>query len=1199
MTERQAGVGRRRVIGFALMATCVLLATPTGASAVGRAQRAHGGVNAPAKPYFDSRVRARRAATGPVGSRSERSARSRMESRLGSQAVVQVDALTGTSRAVQKLNGTLTGPASGDRSAVALDWIRSNRTALGLTAADIGTLDLADRTTTASSGITHLRYRQSYRGIPTFDNGVRVNLDRDGRIINVTGSPVSDVSVPSIAPALDAAAAMKALQRNVGVTRAIDVTAGPSGARAVTHFSRGDFARLVLFDGADGLRLAWHLTYKATSLAYYDAVVDATTGAVLFRQNLTKFDADQTVFKDYPGAEEAPGLKGTNNAPLPINFEDQGWLTNATTLSGPNAHVWSDFTDNDAVDPGEEITRANGNANFTDTFNEFGPPTGWFNACDFTRSFEPDWPDPLATKARCSWNPNSPNSWTMNRQQNGVQAFYFANVFHDHLANDFIDFKADDHNFEGDDPVLVNTDDGADTTPAHGPDDAHLNNANMSTPPDHASPTMQMYLFQYDHLTDDNDPTNDGFFTFRNINGGDDAGTVWHEYTHGLSGRLVVHDDGTGAVSSPHAGAMGEAWSDWYALDLLHRSQLEFDTADPGDVDVGMYTDAVFASTRFEPIDCQPGVDDPHCPGGIDTGPGGYTFGDFGHVAGTPEVHSDGEIWMQTLWDLRRALVQDLGEDDGSNLAEQIVTEGMRLSPPEPSFLDERNAILAAVNTIAPTRRNQVWTVFANRGMGFFAGAADSSDTSPIEDFNTPPVSNARGTVAGTVTSADTGLPLGSVKVGFGGLTTNPAFPDFVAPTTSAANGRYSLTAPAGTYGGLVYDRPGWDRVTARSLKVTAGATKTSNVALRRDWSSARGGGAVTLTSDDTGAPFGCGVDNIIDQAQGVGWSAFNPTSGDDENPHAGPPTATIKLPQTIDITAFGMDPSNTCGDDISAQTKDFQVFTSPDGVHFALAKQGSFTAANNARLNIVAPTANSRGVRYIRLRLLSPLSAQGDDSGVDFIDFSEFEVFGGPRNVLPSGTLAASPTSVRPGQVVTFRAAFHDPDSRITGYTWDFDGNGTVDRTTTAASTTFAYTRAGMFTAAVGAKDFRGGSGVARRTIAVTSVTSLHKPRLPKSGRKGRLSFRAVCDLQCRVTAKLKVSKSVRKKLHLKSRTVGKLTRTFGPGTKRLTIKLSSKTKRAMRRRHVRTIKATLSVTILYSDGRRTSAHRSVKIKR
>ena len=34
---------------------------------------------------------------------------------------------------------------------------------------------------------------------------------------------------------------------------------------------------------------------------------------------------------------------------------------------------------------------------------------------------------------------------------------------------------------------------------------------------------------------------------------------------------------------------------------------------------------------------------------------GGFTYDDFGKIVGGPEVHADGEIWAQTLWDLRRA----------------------------------------------------------------------------------------------------------------------------------------------------------------------------------------------------------------------------------------------------------------------------------------------------------------------------------------------------------------------------------------------------------------------------------------------------------------------------------------------------------------------------------------------------------------
>ncbi|HET8759309.1 MAG TPA: M36 family metallopeptidase [Solirubrobacteraceae bacterium] len=1182
---------------------CAAAALPAGASAVGRQARAgHAGQDA-AKPYHDSRVGARRAATraGSIGSARERSARTRLRRSLGAQAVVQVDALTGTARSVQRLDGTLTGPASGDRAAIAMRWVESNRAALGLGAADLDTLRLSDRSVDEGSGFTYLRYRQFFQGIPTFDGGLRVNLDRGGRILNVTGAPVPDLSVPSVDPALSGTAALRALQANVGVRRAIAVRSGPTGARQVTRFARGDFARLVLFDGPDGVRLAWHVLYRATSLALYDAVVDATTGKILFRQNLTKFDdAEQDVFPNYPGAERDPnGDKALANVKRTVSFEPD-WLGDTTlNLEGPNAHVYTDRDDsndptNDNADP-EEITRLDGDADFNDTFTPFQDATS--NACDLTDPTDPDpdWPAPLGETADCAWDPADPATRDDNREQAGVQAFYFVNEFHDHLESTPIGFDENGGNFEGDDPVEVNAGDGMDTNDGGEiPDANHVNNANMSTPPDGQSPLMQMYLFRYDPAR---------FFRFRNIDGDDDAGTVWHEYTHGLSNRLITHDDGSGATASPHTGAMGEAWSDWYALDLLHRRGLEIDTATIGDVDIGIYTDATFTATRFEPVDCTPADEDaPRCPGGADTGAGGYTFGDFGLVAGAPEVHSDGEIWTQTLWDLRRALIAEHGDDPGADKAEQLVTQGMRLSPPEPSFLDMRNAILAAEAGLPNSNadRDLIWQVFADRGMGFFAGVADSSDTSPEEDFNLPPDPAApKGNVAGTVTSADTGLPLAAVSVGFGGLTTDPSFPDYVAPATTGANGAYTLQAPAGTYGGLVFDRPGWDRVTARSLQVPANGTRSLNAALRRDWASARGGADVIATSDDTGLGFGCGVDQLIDQNQGVGWSAFNPDSDDPENPGAGPPTAVIELPARIDISAFGMDPGSTCGDDLTATTKDYRVETSADGVNFTIAKAGAFTLADARRLNLVAPTANATGVKFIRLTLLSPQRAQAGDSGADFIDFSEFEVFGGPRNVLPSGSLTASATRVNPGETVRFTAAFTDPDSKITGYRWDFDGNGTIEQTTAAPTASFVYPRSGDFTARVSATDFRGGAGSATEAIRVTSAPIAARP--PKRGTHGRLRLRVSCELSCTATAKLTLSKKLAKKLGLKrKRIVGSLERALPAGSsKRLTIKLTKKAKRALKRHHRKSVKVTATVTVRYADGRHDRAKRKVTIRR
>jgi extracellular elastinolytic metalloproteinase len=58
-----------------------------------------------------------------------------------------------------------------------------------------------------------------------------------------------------------------------------------------------------------------------------------------------------------------------------------------------------------------------------------------------------------------------------------------------------------------------------------------------------------------------------------------------------------------------------------------------------------------------------------------------------------------------------------------------------------------------------------------------------------------------------------------------------------------------------------------------------------------------------------------------------------------------------------VNITEFAIDPGETCGDDPTAATKDFRVETSTDGTTFVVAASGTFGAADNHRLNPVAPT--------------------------------------------------------------------------------------------------------------------------------------------------------------------------------------------------------------------------------------------------
>ena len=125
-----------------------------------------------------------------------------------------------------------------------------------------------------------------------------------------------------------------------------------------------------------------------------------------------------------------------------------------------------------------------------------------------------------------------------------------------------------------------------------------------------------------------------------------------------------------------------------------------------------------------------------------------------------------------------------------------------------------------------------------------------------------------------------------------------------------------------------------------------------------------------------------------------------------------------LELPETIDVSAFLIDPSAGCGDGASATTREFTVETSTDGTTFRMAVDGrpagaQFTDASIGRLNRREPAGDSgQATRFIRLTMLNPLR-QGDDcapaacSGTDFIDMTEFKVLGGLPNVLPTGSLS------------------------------------------------------------------------------------------------------------------------------------------------------------------------------------------------
>jgi extracellular elastinolytic metalloproteinase len=877
---------------------------------------------------------------------------------LGIQGVISIDPLTSTARAVGRLDGFLTGPSAKPASTIALDYFGAHPDVFGLDADAISRLVLR-RDYVDVDGGHHLSYLQQVGGIPVFGNGLQANVAKNGSLINVVGSPIPNLPSAAAGPSLGADKARESAIKDVRHDAKATSAQRSGDARQTTKFGNGDTAALAYFMTAGGLRLAWQTLTSPASAEMYTHIVDAQSGRILYRQSLVNSDRG-LAWDYYPGSPRG-GVQRSRDLTGP------GWLpNNSPRLAGNVAHVYNDANDNNIADPGEEIT-PNSPRNFNFPFQNFNSLGA-----------------PCSAQFQCSWDPNTPFSWQTNRNQNGVQVLYYLGKFHDHLNAAPIGFTRSAGNFEAvdGDAVQAEVEDGSDTNGGL-PDAFHTDNANMATPPDGIPPRMQMYLFPLP-----GDPTD----PFLAGNGGDEADIVYHEYTHGLSNRLVVDAMGNSTLGNVQAGSMGEAWSDWYAMDFLVKLGFQTDTNAAGEVRLGHYLGLGQDLFRTEPMDCPVGTTSAACPGTPGAGPGGYTYGDFGRIIGQPEVHADGEIWGQTLWDLRKAL--------GSRLAESLVTRAMELSPANPSFLDMRNAILMADQAVNNGRANaKIWSTFAKRGMGYFAGAVDGDDTAPAEDFSAPPPPGTpTGTLTGTVTDQDTHAPIAGAVVGFGGHASG--FPGDLAGTTDAA-GHYTITGIVpGTYPAIFARANGYDRqVTTLSI---GSHVNVKDWALRRDWASLSGGGTVAAFNGPDFSGFGCGPDRAIDQSLGQGWgSTVDPVGSP---PAATPKFVTVKLPQAVNVAQIMIDPGNTCGDGGSASTGDYTLETSTDGVTFVVANSGTFGIADRHRLNSVPLAGGSTAnVRYVRFTMRGTQvpgglgNCPGNFSGCVFMDMSELAVYGTP----------------------------------------------------------------------------------------------------------------------------------------------------------------------------------------------------------
>lgn len=223
------------------------------------------------------------------------------------------------------------------------------------------------------------------------------------------------------------------------------------------------------------------------------------------------------------------------------------------------------------------------------------------------------------------------------------------------------------------------------------------------------------------------------------VDGSLDNTVLAHEWGHYILARLT-------SCGTTQCSAIHEGWADFNALWLILREGEDLD---------GIYTPAAYAASGIS--EDAPYYGTRRVPYSRDPA---FNALSFRHISdGEPlpsdlhpmaadsspnyQSHNAGEVWASTMFDAYLALQED-GPDQGRSFEEtrrlmtDIVVAGFVLAPAEPTWLELRDALLAAAATVSdPHDATVMAAAFAGRGMGSCAVGPErnSSDlTGIVED---------------------------------------------------------------------------------------------------------------------------------------------------------------------------------------------------------------------------------------------------------------------------------------------------------------------------------------------------------------------------------------------------------------------------------------------------------------------------------
>ncbi|WP_031463750.1 M36 family metallopeptidase [Paenibacillus polymyxa] len=554
-----------------------------------------------------------------------------------------------------------------------------------------------------SSGAAVVHLQQAYRGIPFYQMSRTVRFSPEGKLEDIVGDNVEMLNEVDTIPQLDVISAMKKANEYINSHLEHDEYDAWGQKMPFVHFNtsnyvpkvivtfpnvthntvldKGEFsdyipANLVLFHQNPSTRLAWKFIITINKeIGQYEVVVAADNkqpGEILSCQRLNlHIEAKGNVFR-------VDGANGREMVPFPLPWSDYP-VKPLPQTTPPAPEDWVDGIE--AIGNNTEALYCDSSASEVDCI-----PSGHLKG--------------QKVSGIVTFNP----SVETGDEQKILNIFYYCNYMHDFFY--LLGFDEKSGNFQR----MNITGEGirGDNVKAHAYSGTVFGTANMGTPVDGISPSMNM-----------------GLVESSNRHTAFDADVVFHEFTHGVTTRLVGGPLDTISLRQPQSRGMGEGWSDFFALSVQNYSR------DLEKLVTGAWVFNNAAGIRKYKYD--------------DNYPD--HFDKIGKERYTVE-HAIGEIWCATLMYMNRRFVEQFGKERGYNLVWIILIDALKISRSNPSFLDARDDILQSLKNLKTADKLSeddyykgyrcIWQAFSHFGMGPNAASDGPTLRGIVADFTLP-----------------------------------------------------------------------------------------------------------------------------------------------------------------------------------------------------------------------------------------------------------------------------------------------------------------------------------------------------------------------------------------------------------------------------------------------------------------------------